>query len=430
MPFPVDLFPKGDYMLKPTTLAIILAGGRVDELNVLTYFRPKSAVPFGGFGRVIDFPLSNLMNSGIEQVALLSQYRSFSLINHIGTGAAWDMVGRYRHVSILPPFISNDAADWYRGSADAVYKNLDFVKYHKPEEILIISGDHIYKMDYLDLIDYHYEKDADLTVAFTRVPQDEAQRFGVAFLDDEDSSRGGRVTGYQEKSQNPRSNWASMTVMCFKPEVLYRALEENQAGDSFHFGHDIIPLLLGSQYKVYGYKFNGYWGYTRTINEYWQSSMDLLGSDPLIDLEKWVFRTNLDHRRIRDNEPVLLGDSAAVTNSLIHNGCKVGGTVKNSILFPGVHVKHGATVENSVLFFKNTVGEGSHLNKVVSDVNNSFAPGSVVGTEVSDEGADVTVLGGNNQIPEKTHIGVGATVYPEIADKRWPERVDTGEVLR
>ena len=417
-------------MLKPTTLAIILAGGRVDELNVLTYFRPKSAVPFGGFGRVIDFPLSNLMNSGIEQVALLSQYRSFSLINHIGTGAAWDMVGRYRHVSILPPFIGNDAAGWYRGSADAVYKNLDFVKHHKSEEILIISGDHIYKMDYLDLIEYHYEKGADLTVAFTKVPKNEAHRFGLASLDDEDGTRGGRVTDYQEKPQDPQSNWASMTVMCFKPEVLYRALEENQAGDSFHFGHDIIPMLLEGQYKVYGYKFDGYWGYTRTINEYWQSSMDLLGSEPLIDLDKWVFRTNLDHRRIRDNEPLLLGDSAVVTNSLIYNGCKVGGTVKNSILFPGVHIKSGATVENSVLFFNNIVGEGSYLNKVVSDVNNSFGSGTVVGTEVSDERANVTVLGANNQIPEKTHIGVGATVYPEISDKRWPERVDAGEVLK
>jgi glucose-1-phosphate adenylyltransferase len=417
-------------MLKPTTLAMILAGGRVDELNVLTYFRPKSAVPFGGFGRVIDFPLSNLMNSGIEQVALLSQYRSFSLINHIGTGAAWDMIGRYRHVSILPPFMDSEAADWYRGSADAVYKNLDFVQYHKPEEILIISGDHVYKMDYQDMIDYHYEKDADLTIAFTKVPRKEAHRFGLASVDEEDGSRGGKVRHYWEKPENPASEWASMTILCFKPEVLYRALEENQRGESFHFGRDIIPMLLAQNAKVYGYKFQGYWGYTRTIKEYWQSNMDLLGSRPLIDLEKWVFRTNMEHRRICDNEPALLGDDAVVQNSHIYNGCKVEGTVINSVLFPGVHVAKGAVVKNSVLFFKNRVGENCRLNKVVSDVNNSFGAGASVGPDVCDTESDVTVLGWNNQIPPGTHIGEGATVYPQMESGRWPLRISPGEVFK
>lgn len=417
-------------MLKPTTLAMILAGGRVDELNVLTYFRPKSAVPFGGFGRVIDFSLSNLMNSGIEQVALLSQYRSFSLINHIGTGAAWDMIGRFRQVSILPPFIDSEAADWYRGSADAVYKNLDFVQYHRPEEVLIVSGDHIYKMDYQKMIDYHYEKDADLTIAFTKVPREEAHRFGVASVGEEDGPRGGRVFHYWEKPENPESEWASMTIMCFKPEVLYWALEENQKGDSFHFGRDIIPMLLDQKYKVYGYKFCGYWGYTRTIKEYWQSSMDMLGTEPPIDLEKWVFRTNMEHRRICDNEPTLLGDSAVVKNSHLYNGCKIEGTVVNSILFPGVHVKKDAVVENSVLFFKNIVGEDCRINKTVSDVNNNFGPGTRVGPDVCDAASDVTVLGWNNKIPSGTSIETGATVYPQIGSEKWPEHVAAGEVLK
>ena len=417
-------------MLKPTTLAMILAGGRVDELNVLTSFRPKSAVPFGGFGRVIDFPLSNLMNSGIEQVALLSQYRSFSLINHIGTGAAWDMVGRYRHISVLPPYIDSEVTDWYRGSADAVYKNLDFVRHHQPEEILIVSGDHIYKMDYQEMIDYHYEKDADLTIAFTKVPSNEASRFGLATIDDEDGVRGGRVTEYREKPDDPQSDWASMTVMCFKPEVLYRALDENQAGESFHFGLDIIPILLGGQNRVYGYKFCGYWGYTRTINEYWQSNMDLLGSEPLIDLEKWIFRTNMENRRICDNEPVLFGDNAVVQNSLLYNGCKINGTVKNSILFPGVHVKKGAVVENSVLFYNNSVGENCRLNKVVSDVNNSVGSGAILGPEICEADSEVTVLGWNNQVPAKTRIDPGATIYPRIDSRRWPERVEAGEALK
>jgi glucose-1-phosphate adenylyltransferase len=417
-------------MLKPTTLAMILAGGRVDELNVLTYYRPKSAVPFGGVGRVIDFSLSNLMNSGIEQVALLSQYRSYSLINHIGTGAAWDMTGRYRHVSVLPPFLGSEDTDWYRGPADAVYKNLDYVQYHSPEEILILSGDHIYKMDYQELIDYHVAKDADLTVAFTRVPTDEAHRFGIARLDDEDGLRGGKVTGYWEKPEKPQAEWASMTVLCFKAEVLYRALAHNQQGNSYHFGRDIIPWLLAENFRVYGFKFHGYWGYTRTIDEYWRSNMDMLGINPPIDLEKWLFRTNLEHRNIRDNQPALMDEEAVVHNSLVYNGCRIEGTVRNSILFPGVHVKKGALVENSILFFTNIVGENCHLQKVVSDVNNAFGERVAIGPKEFTPQTQVTVIGWNNTIPAKTVIGEGVTVYPQLKAESWPDAVGAGEVLR
>ncbi|MCK5071398.1 MAG: glucose-1-phosphate adenylyltransferase, partial [Desulfocapsa sp.] len=360
-------------MLKSSTLAMILAGSRVDKLNVLTYYRPKSAVPFGGFARVIDFPLSNLLHSGIEQIAILSQYRSYSLINHIGTGAAWDMVGRHRGVSILPPFIDNsdnmDHAGWYRGSADAVYKNLDFIKYHNPEEILILSGDHIYKMDYQDIISYHHKKDADVTIAFVQVDKDKAHRFGVAAIDKEDGKVGGKVTGYWEKPETPEADWASLTVLIFKPEVLYQVLGDNQKTDSFEFGRDIIPQLMAEGKKVYGYKYRGYWGYTGTTEEYWQANMDLLGDNPSIDMEAWGLRTNMEHRGIRDAQPALIQEGATISNSLVYNGCVVDGTVKNSILFPGVHVEKGAVVEDSVLFFNNRIGENCRLKKVIADVN-------------------------------------------------------------
>ncbi|MEJ2057131.1 MAG: sugar phosphate nucleotidyltransferase, partial [Desulfofustis sp.] len=274
--------------------------------------------------------------------AILSQYRSYSLINHIGTGAAWDMIGRYRGVSILPPFIDSEQHDWYRGSADAVYRNLDFVQYHRPEEILILSGDHIYQMDYRDVIAYHYEKNADLTVVCKRVEKARASRFGMAHIDDEDGERGGRLATYQEKSDNPEGEWSSLTVLCFKPEVLYRVLEENQADDSFEFGRDIIPRLMNQGRRIYGYKFDGYWGYTRTIEEFWQANMDLIGEPPLVDLEKWGVRTNLDHRDLRDYQPALIGKEATVTDSLIYHGCVIDGTVRNSVLFPGVHVGSGS----------------------------------------------------------------------------------------
>ncbi|MDP3481231.1 MAG: sugar phosphate nucleotidyltransferase [Desulfoprunum sp.] len=417
-------------MLKPTTLAMLLAGGRVDELNVLTYYRPKSAVPFGGFGRVIDFPLSNLMNSGIEQVAILSQYRSYSLINHIGTGAAWDMLGRSRGISMLPPYIGSDQKDWYRGSADAVFRNIDFVQYHDPEHVLVLSGDHIYKMDYQHLIAYHREKNADLTMGVIRVKSEKTNRFGIAALDDEDGERGGRVTDYWEKPVNPQSEWVSLTVLCFKPEVLYKVLAENQEDVSYEFGRDIIPRMMRAGYRVYGYKFCGYWGYTRTVDEYWQSNMDLLGEEPLIDMEKWGLRTNLDHRGIRDFQPVLLGDYASVQDSLIYNGCVIEGTVRGSIIFPGVRVEKGAVIENSVLFFNNRIGRNCRLNKVVADVNNTFAEGVVVGAEAGRQANGVTVIGWNNQVPEQVVIGEGATIYPLLKASRWKKVITAGEVLR
>lgn len=417
-------------MLKPTTLAMILAGGRVDELNVLTYYRPKSAVPFGGFGRVIDFALSNLMNSGIEQIAILSQYRSYSLINHIGTGAAWDMVGRYRGISILPPFIGSEGAEWYRGSADAVYKNLDFVRYHNPEEILILSGDHIYSMDYREMIDYHHQKNADVTVAFKKVPKKEAHRFGIGVMDDEDGDRGGRIVNYWEKPHEPQSDWASLTVLCFKPDVLFKALKDNQHSGSFEFGNDILPMLMRNDCRLYGYKFDGYWGYTRTVEEYWQSSMDLLGDQPLIDMEKWGLRSNLEHRGIRDFQPVLIGDDASIHNSLVYNGCKIEGEVRNSVLFPGVHVGKGSVVDNSVLFFNNELGSQCRLTKVVADVNSTYGDGVIIGTEDDPDTAPVTVIGWANHVPPNTRIGPGCAVYPHMKEEQWKAKLKAGEVLR
>ncbi|MDU9050702.1 MAG: sugar phosphate nucleotidyltransferase [Candidatus Electrothrix sp. Rat3] len=408
-------------MVMPSTLAMILAGGRVDELGVLTHYRPKSAVPFGGFARVIDFPLTNLMRSGIERIAILSQYRSYSLVNHIGTGAAWDMIGRHRGISILPPFKDYENPHWYRGSADAVHQNLDFVRYHKPSEILILSGDHIYEMDYRDMIHFHNEHDADVTAAFIRVKKEDASlRFGVAEIGDE-YSEGGSLLSYEEKPADPKGEWASLTVLCFKPEVLYKVLRKNQAAASYEFGRDILPMMVQEGMKVLGYKFRGYWGYTRTVNEYWQTSMDLLGSNPLIDLEKWGIRTNLEHRDIRDCQPLKVGSQGVLDNSLAYNGCIIDGTVKNSILFPGVRVEKGAVVENSVLFFNTLVKEGGQLRQVVSDVNTTFGANAQVGISPTGVSDRVTVIGWNNHVPDKMTIGCGCSVAPGIEEEKWPE---------
>jgi glucose-1-phosphate adenylyltransferase len=381
--------------LKPRTLAMILAGGRVDDLTVLTFHRPKSAVPFGGFSRVIDFPLSNLMNSGLDRVAILSQYRSYSLINHTGIGEAWDMTGRYRGISILPPYLGYGNSRWYRGSSDAVYQNLDFVEYIDPEQLLILSGDHIYHMDYREIINYHREKDADLTMACIKY------------------------------------NWASLTVFCFKPDVLYSILKANIKNDaSYEFGRDIIPRMMNEKRRVYGFKFKGYWGYTRTIEEYWQTNMDLLGPDPKIKFAEWGIRTNLEHRGIRDCQPLKIGEYGQITDSLIYNGCVVEGEVERSILFPGTRVEKGAKVKDSVLFFNNVVSREAILEKVVSDVNTTFGRGVRIGTEGKPGSREAAVIGWNNFIKADTIIGSGATVYPGIPSEKIPKQVESGEVIR
>ena len=263
------------------TLAMILAGGRVDELGILTYFRPKSTVPFGSLYRFIDFPLSNLMCSGIQRVGILSQYRSSSLLEHIGTGASWDMIGRHRGITILPPFKALHASDWYKGTADAVYQNLDFIASFLPEYVLILSGDHVYNMDYTELIHFHQDMEADVTAAFVNVPVSGSSRFGLGKIAHDDP-RGGRLIDYAEKPEKPISTWASMTVYLFKYRVLLEVLEENASRDSHEFGRDIIPSLLSS-YRIFGYKFHGYWAYCRTIEEYWNANMDLLGRHPRIN---------------------------------------------------------------------------------------------------------------------------------------------------
>ena len=417
---------------RPSVLAMVLAGGRVDELGVLTHYRPKSTVPFGGFARVIDFPLSNLLHSGIERVAILSQYRSYSLINHIGTGASWDMMlGRNRGISILPPFKDYHNPHWYRGSADAVFQNLDFMRYHNPAVTLVLSGDHIYQMDYRKMIRYHLEQDADLTAAFVEVPLESASRFGVAEIADDDAL-GGRVLSYEEKPKKPKNTWASLTVFCFKPETLIEVLKKNQQNESYEFGRDIIPLLMQQQYKVCGYKFHGYWGYTKTVHEYWQTSMDLLGPTPKIELEAWGIRTNLGHRNIANRQPVKVGSQGTLQNSLAYDGCIIDGTVRNSVLFPGVHVHKGAVVENSVLFFDNIVHENVFLNRVVSDVDNVFNRGASVGISEKDgKEGEVTVIGFRNFIPVGMTVGSGCVVAPELGATLWPKNnLEDGEMLQ
>lgn len=392
-------------------LALILAGGRVDELGVLTLYRPKSILPFGGLYRVIDFPMSNLMHSGIGKVGILSQYRPFHLMEHIGSGASWDMVGRDRFASILPPFKAHRSSNWYRGTADAVYQNIEFINLHHPEYVLILSGDHIYDMDYRDLIAYHREKNADVTAAFTRVPREGAHRFGLARIEDGDE-RGGRVLDYVEKPEDPRYDWASLTIYLFKTDLLIRMLINNIRSDSHEFGRDIIPGLPG-RYNFYGYKYNGYWGYTRTPEEYWQTSMDLLGENPKFNVESVRVVTNLAHREVRDKQPALVGTGASVENSLFYSGCIIDGTVMNSILFPGVRIAKGACVRDSIVFFDTVVESGAVIEKTILDVEVTVE----ANTRIGKAGEALTLVGRGTTIPGNIEISSGVTVNPNLTEE-------------
>lgn len=406
-------------------LALILAGGRVDDLGVLTFFRPKSVLPFGGLYRVIDFPMTSLMQAGIEKVGIFSQYRPFHLMHHIADGAPWDMVGRNRFAVILPPFKGREASDWYKGTADAVYQNIDFIKRHQPELVVLLSGDHIYRLDYSELIRFHREKKADVTIVFTEVPEKGASRFGLARIDDEDS-RGGRVLEYLEKPQKPPFLWASMTIYVFDPKLLIDVLRANARQSSHEFGRDIIPRLL-ERYSVYGYKHRGYWGYTRTPDEYWQSNMDLLGDSPKIVLDEYKLRTNVAHRGIRDKAPAFVGKEARITDALIYSGCRIEGEVTRSVLFPGAKVGPGSVVRDSILLFETVVDPGSIVERTIADVEVHIGKGCRIG----EPSGDLTLIGRGSRIPDRLCAAGGVTVYPNLKPSGFAKKAYVkGEVVQ
>ncbi|MFZ5517381.1 MAG: glucose-1-phosphate adenylyltransferase family protein [Candidatus Zhuqueibacterota bacterium] len=420
-------------------LAIILAGGRVDELSVLTLNRPKSAVPFGGMYRIIDFPLSNLMHSGIEKVGVLSQYHSSSLVRHIGIGSSWDMVGRDRGVMVLPPFKAASNSDWYKGTADAVSQNLQFIEEFEPDLVLILSGDHIYHLDYNEVIDYHLTKKADVTAVFKQVPLNTAHRFGVASIDDEDGHSGGRITAYHEKPTQPTSSWASLTIYIFNTDVLKRCLLQfANNSKSFEFGQHILPRLVPTN-RLYGYKFYDYWGYSRTIPEYWSANMDLLADEPLIDLAKWQVRTNLDHRNLKDRTPSIISETAAIEDSIVYTGAVIEGSVTHSVIFPGVRIEAGARVSNSVVMFDTIIKKGSTLNKTILDTDICVGENCTIG-EASAEGQahasdlikidGITVVGQHVTLPANMVIGANCIINPHKKENEFKEKfIPSGKLL-
>lgn len=381
-------------------VAMLLAGGQGSRLGILTKYMAKPAVPYGGKYRIIDFPLSNCTNSGIDIVGVLTQYRPLELNSYIGSGSPWDLDLSYGGVYVLPPYVSGKSGEWYRGTANAIYQNIAFIEQFSPKYVLILSGDHIYKMDYSKMLDYHIEKNADTTIAVRDVPWEEASRFGLMNTDENNV-----ITEFEEKPENPKSNKASMGVYIFTWDYLRKYLveDENDSSSKNDFGKNIIPRMLDDKLKIYAYEFNDYWKDVGTIESLWQANMDLLEQPMPIDLYDSNWRI---YARNPSMPPNYIADDVSVESSLISEGCSVKGTVKHSVLFAGVDVKQGAVVENSVVMPGAVIGRGAKLNRAIIAENAIIGAGAIVGSETG----DIAVVGHNTEIGPGVEVEAGSQI--------------------
>jgi len=418
------------------TLAIVFAGGRAEEMSVLTFRRPKSAVLFGGGYRMIDFALTNLANTkSVENVGILTQYRPSSLVEHVGIGLAWDFVGSHRSIRILPPHLKLSGSEWYRGTADALFQNMDFIDLHQPDDILIVSGDHAYNMSYEPLLRFHVEHNAELTMGVTPVDRNPS-RFGIVEVNAE-----GRIISYMEKPKHPRTNLANMTAYVFKPEILVEELKRQahsaESPQPFQMYDAIIPSLVARN-RTYAWIHHGHWDYARTLDAYFQAHQDMLGESPPVDLERWKVRTNVWSLCSSFPGPARCGPGAAVSDSIVSGGCDIEGTVERSVLSPDVKVGKGAMVCNSVLWSGVVVEEGAVLDKVVCDKRCVIGKGAVVGYGKDSPANDdqpasltcgATVLGMDVKVPPRARIGRNCIVYPG-AEASELKKVPSGKTVR
>jgi glucose-1-phosphate adenylyltransferase len=416
------------------TLVMLLAGGVGSRLNILASERAKPAVPFGGAFRIIDFTLSNVMHSGLELVGLLTQYRPLSLMDHVRNGEPWDLVGRRRGVRILPPHTGKEDADWYKGTADAIYQNLVFMESCMPDKVLILSGDHIYRMDYEQMIAAHEARGADATIATMPVPWEDTHRFGVLVANEE-----GWVTEFQEKVTNATSNLASMGIYVFNFAALLKELQAViGAKKGYDFGKDIIPGMLGRR-RLLRFPFTGYWRDVGTIKSYHEANMDCLHPESGLDLRKWEIRTAPDAGRSEDRPPMLLGGSASVCDSLIGGGCIIHGEVMRSVIFPGVTVEKGAVVHDSIVMQDSVVGESCRVEYSIVDKQCHLGAGAIIGTGSSATAnkkfpghldCGITVVGKGVAIPGGARVGKNCIIYPGVdLARRRLKSVDDGETI-
>lgn len=396
-------------------LVLLLAGGVGSRLNILVGHRAKPAVPFAGIYRIIDFSLSNVMNSGLTKVGILTQYKPLSLMRHVGGGEAWDFTGRTRGVKILPPRTGESESDWYKGTADAIRQNIDFLEANPSEEILILSGDHIYHMDFDAMITYHRFKKADVTVGMMVVPKSQIHQFGAGIVDTEN-----RIIDWEEKPEAPRTNLASMGIYVFRTKYLLRMLENDRK--EIDFGMHILPRSIEND-RVFAYPFYGYWRDVGTIQSYWEANMDVIREDTGISPQEWGIRPNVSaDGRPMDRAPARFITGSSVRSSMISAGCTIEGTVINSILSPGVHVKKGAVVKDSVIFEDSIIEEGAVVDLAICDKRVHVGEKALVGHGDNKDVVNrvypkhlytgITLIGKQAEIPPLVQIGRSCIVAP------------------
>ena len=409
-------------------LAVILAGGTGERLSILSQERAKPAVPFAGKYRIIDFTLSNCVNSGIHNVLVLTQYQPVSLTEHIGIGAPWGLVPPDRSIRLLQPYLARDEGrDWYKGTADAVYQNIDRIEAEEAQLVLVLSGDHVYKMDYTPLVDFHRENMADVTLAVTRMPEQELSRFGTVMIDENN-----RIIRFREKVDNPESNLVSMGVYVFNKDTLRSQLEDRKGHD---FGRNIFPKIA-SRGRIFAYIYEGYWRDIGTVDSYWQSNMEILAMSQafLSDIDWPLYTQEIEY------PPTKICNNATVTNCLLSGGCKIEGQVERSILSPGVQVSEGAIVRDSIIMDNTVIGPESIIDNAILDKEVLVGPGCHIGlgndyraNKTSPQVASTgqSIIGKRTVIPPGQKIGRNCIIYDNVAEGDFPEpETPSGETIR
>ncbi len=410
------------------TIAMVLAGGQGSRLSILSEHRAKPAVPFGSNYRIIDFVLSNIMHSGIPYAGILTQYKPYSLMAHIGSGESWGFTSRQSVLKILPPYRGTTAGDWYAGTADAICQNLSFISRFDVDMVLVLSGDHIYNMNYSDLVEFHKRHKADVTIATQPVPWEETARFGVL-----KSDKSGRIEGFQEKPKSdPISNQANLGIYVFRRAFLEERLREDaQDPASTHdFGKDLIPKMVGES-RCYAFEFSHYWRDVGTLESYWEANMECLNPRGGLDLDAWRVHTNWTDEPSHFHMPSHIYGNGTIVNALVGKGSSVRGRVINSILFRGVEVQEGAEVRDSVLMDGVRVCSGARVSRLIADKYAEIGVRSVVGEKETDApppnfehpdllASGLTLIGRYTKTPENCRIGLNCLVYPDLGPECFP----------
>ena len=408
-------------MIKKEMIAMLLAGGQGSRLGVLTSNLAKPAVAFGGKYKIIDFPLSNCINSGVDTVGVLTQYRPLRLNQHIGIGIPWDLDRNIGGVTVLPPYEKCDNSEWYTGTANAIYQNLEFIDYYNPEYVLILSGDHIYKMDYENMLEYHKSCDADITLATYQVPWEEASRFGVVITDENNV-----ISEFEEKPANPRSNKASMGIYIFSWKVLREALVKMKDQPECDFGKHIIPYCHSNGKKICAYDFKGYWKDVGTLGSYWEANMELVDIVPEFNLYEgfWKIYTKTDAI-----PPQYIDASGRVSRCIIGEGTEVYGDVENSVIGSGVTIEKGAVIRNSIIMNNATIGENAYMDKAIIAENVKIGKDAKLG--IGEEAVNefkpqiysfgLVTIGENSVVPDGVTIGKNTAISGVTTPEDYPD---------